>query len=71
MLGVYAAGKFPFCFLLVGDDGYRLELQAETEDDMLKYVLIVLETIYVVKRLVSIETLYSSQHTLVIVNATV
>lgn len=40
-----ATGKVPFCFLLVGDDGYRLELQAETEDDMLKYVLIIFETI--------------------------
>ena len=29
-------GKIPFCFLLVGDDGYRLELQAESEDEMLK-----------------------------------
>lgn len=30
------AGRIPFCFLLVGDDGYRLELQAESEDEMLK-----------------------------------
>lgn len=32
----FATGKIPFCFLLVGDDGYRLELQAESEDEMLK-----------------------------------
>ncbi|CAM9270672.1 unnamed protein product [Ectocarpus sp. 12 AP-2014] len=31
-------GKIPFCFLLVGDDGYRLELQAESEDEMLKWM---------------------------------
>ncbi|CAM9150257.1 unnamed protein product [Ascophyllum nodosum] len=31
-------GKVPFCFLLVGDDGYRLELQAESEDDMLRWM---------------------------------
>ncbi|CAM9540819.1 unnamed protein product, partial [Laminaria digitata] len=30
--------KIPFCFLLVGDDGYRLELQAESEDEMLKWM---------------------------------
>lgn len=35
-LTLMVAGKIPFCFLLVGDDGYRLELQAESEDEMLK-----------------------------------
>jgi len=31
-------GRVPFCFIIVNDDGYRLELQAENEDEMVRWI---------------------------------
>jgi len=31
-------GRVPFCFIIVNDEGYRLELQAENEDEMVRWI---------------------------------